>query len=128
MIAYSSSCRASEGTNTKPIPRHLPPPRRPSYPRGPRPARRFIKEDPHRINDKIRGVHEVRVVGENVTTGVYPIEEALRMAEELALDLVEISASAVPPVCRIVDYKKFLYDLKKKQKEIKAKQQTVELK
>jgi len=52
----------------------------------------------------------------------------LRMAEEMGLDLVEISASAVPIVCRIIEYKKFLYDLKKKQKEIKAKQATVEVK
>jgi len=73
-------------------------------------------------------VNEVRVVGENIEQGVYPFSQALRMAEELGLDLVEISASAVPPVCRITDYKKFLYDLKKKQKEIKAKQSTVEVK
>ncbi|WKZ67952.1 MAG: translation initiation factor IF-3 [Flavobacteriales bacterium] len=87
-----------------------------------------MKEDPHRINNKIYGVNEVRVVGENVEQGVYPFSQALRMAEELGLDLVEISPTAVPPVCRITDYKKFLYDLKKKQKEIKAKQSTVEVK
>jgi translation initiation factor IF-3 len=86
------------------------------------------KEDPHRINTRIYGVNEVRLVGENVTQGVYPFEQALRMAEDQGLDLVEISPTAVPIVCRIVDYKKFLYDLKKKQKEIKAKQQTVEMK
>ncbi len=88
----------------------------------------MIKEDPHRINNKIYGVNEVRVVGENIEQGVYPFSQALRMAEDLGLDLVEISPTAVPPVCRITDYKKFLYDLKKKQKEIKAKAQTVELK
>ncbi|HRH37688.1 MAG TPA: translation initiation factor IF-3 [Flavobacteriales bacterium] len=88
----------------------------------------MIKEDPHRINNKIYGVNEVRVVGENIEQGVFPFSQALRMAEDLGLDLVEISASAVPPVCRITDYKKFLYDLKKKQKEIKAKQSTVEVK
>jgi len=87
-----------------------------------------IKEDPHRINDKIRGVYQVRVVGEGVEQGVYPFEQALKMAQDMSLDLVEISASADPPVCRIVDYKKFLYDLKKKQKEIKAKQSVVEVK
>jgi len=87
-----------------------------------------IKEDPHRINNKIYGVNEVRLVGENIEQGVYPFNQALRMAEELGLDLVEISPTAVPPVCRITDYKKFLYDLKKKQKEIKAKQSTVEMK
>ena len=88
----------------------------------------MIKEDPHRINNKIFGVNEVRVVGENIEQGVYPFNQALRMAEDLGLDLVEISPTAVPPVCRITDYKKFLYDLKKKQKEIKAKQSTVEMK
>jgi translation initiation factor IF-3 len=64
----------------------------------------------------------VRVVGENIETpGVFPIKEAIRMAQELELDLVEISPNADPPVCRIVDYQKFLYQQKKKQKEIKAK-------
>ena len=73
-------------------------------------------------------MNEVRLVGENVEQGVYPFSQALRMAEEQGLDLVEISATAVPIVCRIVDYKKFLYDLKKKQKEIKAKQTVAEVK
>jgi translation initiation factor IF-3 len=63
----------------------------------------------------------VRVVGENVTPGIYNIREALTFAENLGLDLVEISPTANPPVCKVVDYKKFLYELKKKQKEIKAK-------
>lgn len=63
----------------------------------------------------------VRVVGENIEQGIYNIKEALQMAENLDLDLIEISPTANPPVCRIVDYKKFLYELKKKQKEIKAK-------
>ncbi|MBP7407645.1 MAG: translation initiation factor IF-3 [Flavobacteriales bacterium] len=80
------------------------------------------------MNNKIYGVNEVRLVGDNVEQGVYPFNQALRMAEEMGLDLVEISASAVPIVCRIIEYKKFLYDLKKKQKEIKAKQATVEVK
>jgi translation initiation factor IF-3 len=87
-----------------------------------------IKEDPHRINDRITGVIEVRLVGDNLEQGVYPLREAQRMAEDMGLDLVEISGSAAPPVCRIIEYKKFLYDLKKKQKEIKAKQATVEMK
>ena len=59
-------------------------------------------------------------MGENVEVGVYPLREALAMAEERELDLVEISPTAVPPVCRIMDYKKFLYEQKKKQKEIKS--------
>jgi translation initiation factor IF-3 len=63
----------------------------------------------------------VRLVGENIEPGVYSIEEALQMAEEQVLDLVEISAKADPPVCRIVDYSKFKYEQKKKQKEQKAK-------
>lgn len=88
----------------------------------------MIKEDPHRINHRIYGVSEVRVVGDTVEQGVYPFEVALRMAQDQGLDLIEISASAVPPVCRIADYKKFLYDLKKKQKEIKAKQTVAEVK
>ncbi|MEI6487616.1 MAG: translation initiation factor IF-3 [Bacteroidota bacterium] len=64
---------------------------------------------------------EVRVVGEGIETGVFPIAKALDLAKELGLDLVEISPTAAPPVCKIVDYKKFLYDQKKKQKELKAK-------
>ncbi|MDQ2180726.1 translation initiation factor IF-3 [Marinifilum sp. D714] len=63
----------------------------------------------------------VRVVGENVEPGVYSISEALKFAEEQELDLVEISPKADPPVCKIIDYKKFLYQQKKKQKEMKAK-------
>ena len=78
------------------------------------------KEELHKINDKIKSP-VVRVVGENVTPGIYNIREALTIAEGLELDLVEISPTANPPVCRVIDYKKFLYELKKKQKEIKAK-------
>lgn len=63
----------------------------------------------------------MRVVGENVEQDIYNIKEALDIAEKQGLDLVEISPTATPPVCRIIDYKKFLYDQKKKQKEIKAK-------
>ena len=87
----------------------------------------MIKEDQHKINDKIN-VPEVRVVGEGIEPGVYPIRQALQMAEEQALDLVMITEKANPPVCRIVDYKKFLYEQKKKEKELKAKQQKVVLK
>ena len=78
-------------------------------------------EEAHRINEKIRGVREVRLVGENVEVGVYPIERALAIADDLNLDLVEISPNAEPPVCRVVDYQKFLYQQKKREKEIKAK-------
>jgi translation initiation factor IF-3 len=74
----------------------------------------------HKINEQIK-VATVRVVGENVTPGVYPLREAIAMAEAAGVDLVEISPNAEPPVCRVIDYSKFLYQLKKKQKEIKAK-------
>lgn len=63
----------------------------------------------------------MRVVGENIESGVYSIERALQLAQEEGLDLVEISAKAVPPVCKIIDYSKFKYEQKKKQKEIKAR-------
>ena len=68
----------------------------------------------------------MRLVGDNVETGVYPTKEALRLAEEMELDLVEISPNAQPPVCKIVDYKKFLYEQKKRAKELKAKATKVE--
>ena len=61
------------------------------------------------------------MVGDNVEQGVYKIKEAIQIADAQNLDLVEISASAVPPVCKVVDYSKFLYQLKKKEKEQKAK-------
>ena len=77
------------------------------------------KEPEHRINEHIR-VPEVRLVGDNVETGVYPTRQALQLADELELDLVEISPNATPPVCKIIDYSKFVYEQKKKQKEIKA--------
>lgn len=63
----------------------------------------------------------VRVVGEDITTGIYSIKDALIMADDMGLDLVEISPNANPPVCKIVDYQKLLYEQKKKQKEMKAK-------
>jgi translation initiation factor IF-3 len=65
----------------------------------------------------------VRVVGENIQMGVYPIQKALELAVKEGLDLVEISPNAVPPVCKIIDYSKFKYEQKKKQKELKAKAQ-----
>ena len=69
----------------------------------------------HRINEQIRA-KEVRIVGDNIEPTVVSIQEALRLAEENEADLVEISPNAVPPVCKIIDYSKFLYQLKKKQK------------
>jgi len=64
----------------------------------------------------------VRVVGENLENpGIFPIAEAIKIAEALELDLVEISPTANPPVCKVIDYQKFLYQQKRKQKELKAK-------
>ncbi|HKI89683.1 MAG TPA: translation initiation factor IF-3 [Draconibacterium sp.] len=79
------------------------------------------QEPEHRINQKIR-VPQVRLVGDNIENpGIYPLRDALKMADEMELDLVEISPKADPPVCKIIDYSKFLYHQKKKQKEMKAK-------
>ncbi|WP_073320316.1 translation initiation factor IF-3 [Aquimarina spongiae] len=86
-----------------------------------------MKEDAHRINNKIR-VDEVRLVGDNVEVGVYPTRKALQIAEEQGLDLVEISPKANPPVCKIMDYKKFLYEQKKREKALKAKATKVVIK
>ena len=85
------------------------------------------KEAEHRINHFIR-VPQVRLVGDNVTPGVYATNEAIKMAQEQALDLVEISPNADPPVCKIIDYNKFLYDKKKKEKEAKANAKVSEVK
>src|SRR5574344_2841704 len=80
----------------------------------------------YRVNEQIR-VREVRIVGDDGST-VVPTRQALDMARAEGVDLVEISPNAVPPVCRIIDYSKFLYQLKKRQKEMKAKQIKVEVK
>ncbi len=100
-------------------------------PRAPRGAfnPRFKKEQQqeHRTNHMIR-VPEVRLVGENIEPGIFPTADALKIAQELQLDLVEISPGANPPVCKIIDYNKFLYDEKKKKKEMKAKSKTSEVK
>ncbi|MDE5726939.1 MAG: translation initiation factor IF-3, partial [Duncaniella sp.] len=82
---------------------------------------------PHVTNEGIRA-REVRLVGDNVEAGIYSIQEALRMAQEQELDLVEISPTAEPPVCKILDYQKFLYQQKKRQKEQKAKSTKVVVK
>ncbi|MCF6308554.1 MAG: translation initiation factor IF-3 [Flavobacteriaceae bacterium] len=72
------------------------------------------------MNDKIRA-REVRLVGDNVEIGVYPISKALEIAKDLEVDLVEISPNATPPVCKIMDYKKFVYEQKKREKALKSK-------
>ena len=84
-------------------------------------------KDQYRVNGQIRA-KEVRIVGDNIESKVYPIAQALRIAEEHEADLVEISPNAQPPVCRVIEYSKFLYQLKKRQKEMKAKQVRTEVK
>jgi translation initiation factor IF-3 len=86
-----------------------------------------VKEESYKVNQLITA-HKVRLVGENIEPGVYTFDEALKMAEDQGLDLVEISPNADPPVCKIIDYSKFKYEQKKKQKEIKAKAQKSVLK
>ena len=81
---------------------------------------RVIQEDKHRINRKITS-EELRLVGDNVEIGVYKLSQALAIANEQNLDLVEISPKAVPPVCKVMDYKKFLYEQKKREKALKSK-------
>lgn len=94
----------------------------------------------HRLNEQIR-VPEVRLVGdteelqelsakagETIDVGIYSTRKALEWAEKLGLDLIEVSPNAAPPVCRLMDYKKFLYDRKKRDKELKAKQSKVVVK
>ncbi|WP_420575177.1 translation initiation factor IF-3 [Kordia sp.] len=79
------------------------------------------------MNRKINAP-EVRLVGDNVEVGVYPTRKALAIADEQELDLVEISPKANPPVCKIMDYKKFLYEQKKREKSLKAKASKVTVK
>ena len=79
----------------------------------------------YRINEQIRA-REVRIVGDG--SMVVPIQQAIDMAHEQGVDLVEISPNAQPPVCRLIDYSKFLYQQKKRAKEMKAKQVKVEVK
>ncbi len=85
------------------------------------------QKDAYAVNERIRA-REVRLVGDNVEQGIYTIGQALKIAEELELDLVEISPNAVPPVCKVLDYQKFLYQQKKRLKEQKAKSTKVVVK
>lgn len=99
--------------------------RRPATGPRPRPGQKNQKDDrngrdPYVVNEQIRA-REVRLVGDNVEQGIYPIEKALEIASEQELDLIEISPTADPPVCRVLDYQKFLYQQRKRQKEQKAK-------
>ena len=97
----------------------------------PRPPRgafnpRFKKEQQqeHRTNYMIK-VPEVRLVGENIEPGIYPTPDALKIAQSQELDLVEISPGANPPVCKVIDYNKFLYEEKKKKKEVCSHKQHI---
>ena len=106
--------------NKKP---YRPGPKRPSNATRPRGRNRQMagkKEDTNLINDEIR-VSEVRLVGDNVEQGIYPIEEALKIAEGQELDLILIAPQAEPPVCRVMDYQKFKFQQRKHAKEQKAK-------
>jgi len=94
-------------------------------PKRVQPARQ--ERDEHRINENIR-VSEIRLIVEGAEPQLISVKEALALAEEQELDLVEISPNAVPPVCKIMDYRKFLYNQKRKQKELKAKQSKIVIK
>lgn len=95
-------------------------------PRPQKPRREQNKQQ-HRINEQIR-CREVRIVGDDVESEVLPTREAIQLAQQKGVDLVEISPNAVPPVCRLINYSKFLYQQKKRQKELKAKQVKIEVK
>jgi len=99
----------------------------PNFTRGRNPNFRKEQQQEHRTNRMIR-IPEVRLVGEGIEPGIYPTDKALAMAEAQGLDLVEISPNAAPPVCRIIDYKKFLYEKKRKEKEMKANSKQSEVK
>jgi len=85
------------------------------------------EENSLRINEQIR-VPRVRLVGDNVEVGIYDTRKALQIAYELELDLVEINPNGDPPVCKILDYQKYIYQQKKKAKEMKANSKQVEIK
>jgi len=94
--------------------------------RNPRPVRK-VDEDQHRINQNIVAT-EIRLVIEGQEPQVMSVSAALALADEQELDLVEISPNAKPPVCKIMDYRKFMYNQKRKQKELKAKQSKIVVK
>ncbi len=94
---------------------------------APQKPRRDHNKPQHRINEQIR-CREVRIVGDDVESEVMPTRQAIQLAQQKGVDLVEISPNAVPPVCRLINYSKFLYQQKKRQKELKAKQVKIEVK
>ena len=85
------------------------------------------KKDEYRVNRQITA-REVRIVGDDIESSVVPLQKAIKIAEEKGVDLVEVSPTATPPVCRLIDYSNFLYQQKKRQKEIKAKQVKISVK
>ncbi len=92
-----------------------------------------ISATDYRINEQIRGVSQVRLIvqgpkGENENLGVVPLREALNIAADRGLDLVEVSPSAEPPVCRVMDFSKFLYERSKKEREARKAQKVIEVK
>lgn len=94
---------------------------------APQRSRRDRNKPQHRINEQIR-CREVRIVGDDIESEVMPTRQALQLAQQKGIDLVEISPNAQPPVCRLINYSKFLYQQKKRQKELKAKQVKIEVK
>lgn len=92
-----------------------------------RPNKNDKKQPQYRINEQIRA-REVRIVGDDVESQVMQTRDAIKLAQQKEVDLVEISPNAEPPVCRLIDYSKFLYQQKKRQKELKAKQVKIEVK
>jgi translation initiation factor IF-3 len=95
--------------------------------KGRPPFKPRIPQNEHKLNNEITAP-EIRLIGEDVEPGIYKLADALKIALEKEVDLVEISPNAVPPVCRLIDYRKFLYEKKKKDKEQKAKAKQSEVK
>ncbi len=109
-------------------PGFIPPANRPpvrTY--NPRFGRGPMKVQEHKINEGIQAP-KIRLVGDNVEPGIYDTSKAIKMAQELQIDLVEISPNADPPVCKLIDYNKFLYEKKKKEKEVKASSKVGQMK
>lgn len=117
MAFFPGSSRPPGGS--RPLGGSRPPGGSRPYYKGFRPR---VVEEPYRVNERITAAR-VRVVGENITVDVYPIQQAIKIAQDQGLDLVEISPNADPPVCKVIDYSKFKYEQKKKQKEIKSNAQ-----
>ena len=94
---------------------------------APQKNRRDQNKSQYRVNEQIR-CREVRIVGDDIESEVMPTRQAIQIAQQKGVDLVEISPNAAPPVCRLINYSKFLYQQKKRQKELKAKQVKIEVK